>query len=206
LFSQEYGGRIMTIGEKIREARKSAGLTQEQIAEKLMVSRQAITKWEADKGIPDVENLKSLASLLNVSLDYLLDNGQEMNKSVIRETIDLSKYKKNKKTNIVMEKYPDAEIWALIHRQKLTKSETAIDWVIAIVFNGPFGSPDLINAFKNVDKSYYLVNQDRKQFFVVVTDEMIESREMIKPLTGKKFEIGNMKFTKCGYQVKNKKS
>lgn len=194
----------MTIGEKIREARKSAGLTQEQMAEKLMVSRQAITKWEADKGIPDVDNLKVISSLLNVSLDYLLDNGQELNKSVIRETIDLSKYKKDKKTKIVMEKYPDAEIWALIHRQKLTKSENIIDWVIALVFNGPFGTPDLINAFKNVDKSYYLVNQDNKQFFVVVTDEVIESREMIKPVTEKKFIIGNMKFTRIRYQVKNK--
>ena len=47
----------MTIGEKIREARKSAGLTQEQMADKLMVSRQAITKWESDRGIPDVSNL-----------------------------------------------------------------------------------------------------------------------------------------------------
>lgn len=54
------GEIIMTLGEKIKEARKQAGLTQEQVAEKLMVSRQAVTKWETDKGIPDIENLKNI--------------------------------------------------------------------------------------------------------------------------------------------------
>jgi len=48
----------MTLGEKIKEARAAGGLTQEELASKLMVSRQAVTKWETDKGIPDVENLK----------------------------------------------------------------------------------------------------------------------------------------------------
>jgi transcriptional regulator with XRE-family HTH domain len=47
----------MTLGEKIKKARIENGLTQEQLSEKMMVSRQAITKWEADKGIPDVSNL-----------------------------------------------------------------------------------------------------------------------------------------------------
>ncbi len=195
----------MTIGEKIKEARKSAGLTQEQIAEKLMVSRQAITKWESDKGIPDVDNLKGISSLLNVSIDYLLDNGQDMDTSVIRETIDLSKYEKNAKTRIVMEKYPEAEIWSLIAKQKLTKGEKVIDNVLGFVFDAPFGMPDLANGLKNVDKSFYLVNKDSKQYFVMVTNETIESREMIKPVTDKKFEIGDMKFTKCSYQVKDKK-
>jgi len=195
----------MTIGEKIKEARKSAGLTQEQIAEKLMVSRQAITKWESDKGIPDVDNLKGISSLLNVSIDYLLDNGQDMDTSVIRETIDLSKYEKNAKTQIVMEKYPEAEIWSLIAKQKLTKGEKVIDNVLGFVFDAPFGMPDLANELKNVDKSFYLVNKDSKQYFVRVTNEIIESREMIKPVTDKKFEIGDMKFTKCSYQVKDKK-
>ena len=44
----------MTLGMKLKQARMDAGLTQEQLAGKLMVSRQAITKWESDKGMPDV--------------------------------------------------------------------------------------------------------------------------------------------------------
>lgn len=63
----------MTLGEKIRESRRKCGLSQEQLAEKLSVSRSAIAKWETDKGLPDVGNLKILARLLNVSVDHLLD-------------------------------------------------------------------------------------------------------------------------------------
>ena len=57
----------ITLGEKLKSARKRVGLTQEQLAEKLLVSRQAITKWEADKGMPDIENLKQLSKLLNIT-------------------------------------------------------------------------------------------------------------------------------------------
>ncbi len=191
----------MTIGQKIKEARKSAGLTQEQMAEKLMVSRQAITKWESDKGIPDVDNLKAVSSLLNVSIDYLLDNGQNVQATVIREIIDLSKYEKNAKTQIVIEKYPKAEIWTLIVKPKLTKGEKIIDNVLGFIFDAPFGMPQLANEFKNVKKSFFLVNKDNKQYFVTVTNEFIESREMIKHVFEKKFEIGDMKFIKCRYPV-----
>ena len=51
----------MTLGEKIREARRKCSLSQEQLAEKMSVSRSAIAKWETDKGLPDVGNLKVLA-------------------------------------------------------------------------------------------------------------------------------------------------
>ena len=63
----------MTLGEKIREVRRKCGFSQEQLAEKMSVSRSAIAKWETDKGLPDVGNLKILARLLNVSVDHLLD-------------------------------------------------------------------------------------------------------------------------------------
>lgn len=48
----------MTLADKLKEARKNAGLSQVELAEKLCVSKQAITKWESGKGIPDVDNLK----------------------------------------------------------------------------------------------------------------------------------------------------
>lgn len=194
----------MTVGEKIKEARKSAGLTQEQMAEKLMVSRQAITKWEADKGIPDIGNLKSISGLLNISIDYLLDDGQTMDKSIIREVIDLKKYGKTLgvKNKFVMDKYPTSKIWPLIGKQKLAKSERVIDNILGFVFDAPFGVPDLINDMKNVDKAFYLVDQDNKQFFVMVTDEFVESREMSNKVSGKKFEIGNMIYKKNGVCLK----
>ena len=67
-------GRKLTLGEKIKDARKAAGCTQEELAGYLGVSRQAITKWESDKGLPDIENIKLISKALGVSIDYLLDS------------------------------------------------------------------------------------------------------------------------------------
>ena len=62
-----------TLGEKIKAGRLMAGYTQEKLAEQIGVSRQAVTKWESDKGMPDIDNIKLISKLLNVSIDYLLD-------------------------------------------------------------------------------------------------------------------------------------
>ena len=58
----------MTLGEKIQTARKQAGLTQEQLAQKLFVTRAAVAKWESNGGTPDVQNLKALARLFNTPM------------------------------------------------------------------------------------------------------------------------------------------
>jgi transcriptional regulator with XRE-family HTH domain len=62
----------MTLGEKIQQLRKTQGLSQEALAEKLTVSRQAISKWELGESMPDTENVVSLSKLFDVSTDYLL--------------------------------------------------------------------------------------------------------------------------------------
>lgn len=67
----------MTIGERIAEKRKSLGLSQEALGEKLGVSRQAIYKWEADQSLPEVDKLIGLSRLYNVSVGWLLGEEQE---------------------------------------------------------------------------------------------------------------------------------
>ena len=187
----------MSIGEKIRIQRKQAGLSQEQLAEKLNVSRQAITKWETDKGIPDVDNLKILSKLLNVSIDYLLDDGESIDELVMRETYNLEEYGKGskgkRKDRAVRDKFPDAEIHTLFGEQKLTKGEKVIDNTLGFLFEAPFGIPGLINSVKNMDKQFYLVEKDGKQFFVTVTDEFIETHQLAKRISDKRFEIGNLR-------------
>lgn len=64
----------MTFSEKLKSIRKKAGMSQEKLAEKIGVSRQAITKWETDSGIPDIDNMMALSELFNISLDELLSN------------------------------------------------------------------------------------------------------------------------------------
>ena len=65
------------LSEKIKELRKKKGLTQEELASCLNVSRQAITKWESGEGTPDIDNLKNIALFFHVSVDYLVDSKTE---------------------------------------------------------------------------------------------------------------------------------
>lgn len=67
----------MTTGQKIYELRKSARITQEQFAEKLEVSRQAVSKWESDTAYPETDKIIKIAELFGVSCDYLLKDGVE---------------------------------------------------------------------------------------------------------------------------------
>ena len=74
----------MLIGEKLRRLRIARQLSQEQLADKLQVSRQAISKWELGESMPDTENLILLSKFYGVSIDYLLLN--ELNISSELET------------------------------------------------------------------------------------------------------------------------
>lgn len=71
----------MTFAEKLKSIRKQAGMSQEQLAEKIGVSRQAVTKWETDAGIPDIENLMAISVLFDISIDELLSNEREAKKT-----------------------------------------------------------------------------------------------------------------------------
>lgn len=62
----------MRLGQKIQELRKQNNLSQENLAENLAVSRQAISKWELDESIPDTDKIIKLSNLFQVSTDYLL--------------------------------------------------------------------------------------------------------------------------------------
>lgn len=68
----------MTLGQKIQRLRKEKRLTQEQLAERLHISRQAVSRWELDEVLPDTQNLLPLKEALGVSLDILLDPAQEL--------------------------------------------------------------------------------------------------------------------------------
>ena len=72
----EFESNSMNIGAKLTAARKSAGLTQEKLAEKLGVTPQAISTWERDENVPDTRNLISLAQFLDVSIDDLVSDSE----------------------------------------------------------------------------------------------------------------------------------
>lgn len=195
----------MTLGEKIRTARKNAGLTQEQMSEKLMISRPAITKWENDKGIPDIENLKAISKLLDVSLDYLLSDDESVDLTVMKESIDITAYgkgiKKKIKDKIVREKYPDADIMTVIPQKELTKGEKIVDNMIGWLTTAPFGIPDMLNSLKFIGNEYYLVVNEGHQYLVIISNEFMETHRMsikVDVAQGTRFQIGNICFVNCG--------
>lgn len=73
LVYQNLGGyNIMNLSEKILILRKSKDLTQEQLAERMNVSRQSISKWESGQAIPELEKILALSGIFDVTTDYLL--------------------------------------------------------------------------------------------------------------------------------------
>ena len=71
------------IGELIKKIRKEKGLSQQELADKLMVSPKTVSKWECSNGLPDITILKNLSEVLGVTIDELLDgnqNNKEQNK------------------------------------------------------------------------------------------------------------------------------
>lgn len=62
----------MTLGEKLYQLRKGRGISQEALAQKMNVSRQAISRWELDEVVPDTANVLAISNMFGVSTDYLL--------------------------------------------------------------------------------------------------------------------------------------
>ena len=63
---------MLLIGERIQEYRKARGLNQEEFAEKIGVSRQAVSKWERDKAYPDLDRVVCICEILDISIDELI--------------------------------------------------------------------------------------------------------------------------------------
>lgn len=94
----------MNFSEKLKEIRKNEGLSQEQLAEKIGVSRQAITKWETGKGLPDVENMVIIAEIFKTTLDELLKD------SVVKKEQNIPVYMSETIYDIDCEKHFDISI------------------------------------------------------------------------------------------------
>lgn len=97
----------MSLGNNLFHARKKKGLSQEEVAEKLGVSRQTISKWETDETLPDIRQSKHLAVLYGLLLDELIEFDIEVKE--IQEAIDRTSEEVTNKidwTNAWSKKYP----------------------------------------------------------------------------------------------------
>ena len=82
-----YNGAMVEFGERIYNLRKKSGLSQEEFADKLGVSRQAVSKWETGQSVPDSEKAAAIGAYFGVSLDWLI-NGTETAAPVPAETVE----------------------------------------------------------------------------------------------------------------------
>ena len=183
----------MTLGEKLKEIRKRFGLSQEQLAEIMNVSRQAITKWENDGGMPDVSNLQELSKVFGITVDYLLNNEKQLPALSMRKVLDRDKYK-NKLSSysmILKEYYAEPyEIYCLVRRKKMTKLEWILDFITWCVH-------DKIDGIGNLSP-YYLVKKDNLKLLVNIKDWVLEVVELPSNTKDKKFSYGGNKFINCG--------
>ena len=91
------GGETMNLGNSLFHARKKCGLSQEDVAEKLGVSRQTVSKWETDETVPDIRQAKKLSVLYHTSLDELIDFDVDIKE--IQEIIERTSEKTEEKIN-----------------------------------------------------------------------------------------------------------
>ena len=77
----------MNFSEKIKKIRKSKNLTQEQFAEIIYVSRNAVAKWETNRGYPDIQNLITISEKFNISLDELVKEDSKIKNKIISDSL-----------------------------------------------------------------------------------------------------------------------
>ena len=186
----------MTFGEKLKEIRKRFGLTQEKLSGLIHVSRQAITKWENDEGLPDITNLQELSKLFGITIDYLLDKDNNLPALTLRKELDKDKYKsKLSMYDEVLKEYFDEsyEIYNLSRSKKMNIVENLIDTFIVPEI-GPVSTADALSDLS----PYYLVKKDDLKFLVNIKNYVLEIIELPNNTSDKKIIYNRNIFRNCG--------
>lgn len=191
----------MESGEKIQRLRTEQNLSQKELAEKLEVSRQAIAEWKSNRGIPDIENLKRIAQLFNVSIDYLVYEEESIQDYVMKIPIDIEQYPMPKvnavrEDQVVLENYPNAQSIRELYRQKkMTNKEKVVDFLLLP------GMHEVQDHWRNPSK-YYLVGEKGVSYLVNVTHNELLTRRLDIDVSGKFFEFDDDRFMKTRRKLK----
>lgn len=130
----------MSLGNKLAEARKKQNLTQEQLAERLGVTRQAVSRWESDAAYPETDKIVRMAQILEVSCDYLLQDGvDETGKTAISPVTRLLKQAQGKRVRLTF--YEDDGM-PIVH-----------DWCVIQDFDGTWANVEVVVNKKKPQKN-----------------------------------------------------
>lgn len=158
---------IMTLGEKIRDARKRLGQSQSDFCKLMEVTRQAVAKWEGDIGIPDLPNLRMLSIMFNMTLDEFLDESGAYAPLHITKKLDEKKYG---------------------NRREVLKDFFSKGWEYYALSRFPYLD------FLNGDVSYFMVCKEDIKIMVNVVGWTLDIFELPRDLKISKFEFLGIKF------------
>ena len=131
----------MSLGSKLAEARRAKNLTQEQLAEQLEVTRQAVSRWESDAAYPETDKIVRMARILEVSCDYLLQDGVDEKGSPVKSPVTrLLKQALGKKVKLTF--YENDDGMPVIH-----------DWCVIQDFDGAWASVEVVVNQKKRSKN-----------------------------------------------------
>ena len=131
----------MSLGNKLAEARKKQNLTQEQLAERLGVTRQAVSRWESDAAYPETDKIVRMAQLLEVSCDYLLQDGvDERGKPALSPVTRLLKQAQGKRVKLTF--YEGDSGMPVAH-----------DWCVIQDFDGGWANVEVVVNKKKPEKN-----------------------------------------------------
>ena len=130
----------MSLGNKLAEARKKQNLTQEQLAERLGVTRQAVSRWESDAAYPETDKIVRMSHILEVSCDYLLQDGvDETGKPAISPVTRLLKQAQGKRVRLTF--YEDDGM-PIVH-----------EWCVIQDFDGTWANVEVVVNKKKPQKN-----------------------------------------------------
>ncbi len=119
----------MEFGEKIKEVRTRNNLTQEQFATQLHVTRQAVSNWENNRNLPDLEMLIAIATIFQLSLDELILGGTQVNKiteKLIKDGSETRRAKLNLITTLIGTFFTTIRLCLLLHQSKRRRIHRSI--------------------------------------------------------------------------------
>lgn len=176
----------LTMGQRIAEQRKRIGLSQEALGDKMGVSRQAISKWEADGAVPEIDKLIALSKLYGVSVGWLLGveeqpekQSDELTESQLKMVEEIVKQYQPQKSNIPLYNFLVVLV-GVIGIVALCVSS----WL----FDTPAGK-DYSSQIANLEANYNSINSQLSSLFSRIDDLSSAAEDANSPLTGYQFYL-----------------
>lgn len=130
----------MSLGNKLAEARRAQNLTQEQLAEKLEVTRQAVSRWESGAAYPETDKIVRMAQILGVSCDYLLQEGvDEKGRPVVSPVTRLLRQAAGKRVRLT---FYESDGMPVVH-----------EWCTILDFDGGWANVEIVVNKRRPEKN-----------------------------------------------------